>query len=70
MRLLSAINRGRTTLAVLVLAISAVRPATTAAASTPPISKETQECLNCHSQYHPGLVQDWMHSLHSQITPE
>jgi len=70
MRTLSAINRGRITLAVLVLGISVVRSTTAAGASGPPISKETQECLNCHSQYHPGLVQDWMHSLHSQVTPE
>ena len=41
-----------------------------AGASAPPISKETQECLNCHSEYQPGLVQDWMHSRHSRITPE
>ncbi len=33
------------------------------------ISKETQECLNCHSTYHPGLLNDWMHSLHSKVTP-
>ena len=51
------------------LALGLARPAV-AATSTPPISKETQECLNCHSQYNPGLVQDWMHSLHSQMTPE
>jgi len=36
----------------------------------PVISKETQECLNCHSQYQPGLVHDWMDSLHSRVTPE
>jgi hydroxylamine dehydrogenase len=70
MRTLSAINRGRITLATLALALSVARPVTTAGAAGPPISKETQECLNCHSQYHPGLVQDWMHSLHSQVTPE
>ncbi len=40
-----------------------------ATAASPPISKETQECINCHSTYNPGLVQDWMRSLHSQVTP-
>jgi len=45
------------------------RLAVSAGASGPPISKETQECLNCHSTYNPGVVQDWLHSLHSQVTP-
>ena len=70
MRRLSAINPAGITLALLVLALSVARPVTVAGAAGPPISKETQECLNCHSQYHPGLVQDWMHSLHSHVTPE
>lgn len=52
-----------------VLTVCVARTAPAAGASTPPISKETQECLNCHSTYNPGLVQDWMHSLHSKITP-
>ena len=46
------------------------RPGAEAGEAGPPISKETQECLNCHSDYQPGLVQDWMHSLHSRVTPE
>jgi hypothetical protein len=54
---------------MLVLAAGAADPASVAGAPTPRISKETQECLNCHSTYNPGLVQDWMHSLHSQVTP-
>ncbi len=70
MRSVSAIYRAGIHLAAFVLAAGAARPATAAGASTPPVSKETQECLNCHSEYNPGLVQDWMHSLHSQVTPE
>jgi hypothetical protein len=54
---------------ILVLAAGWCRPVAAASASAPPVSKETQECLNCHSEYNPGLVQDWMHSLHSQVTP-
>jgi len=46
-----------------------VPPAATAAA-VPPVSKETQQCLDCHSVYTPGLVQDWLHSLHSRVTPQ
>ena len=34
------------------------------------ISKQTKECLDCHTEYHPGLVEDWLQSLHSKVTPE
>src|SRR5271166_6760534 len=70
MRSFSLIIRRCATLAVFVLVAGVARTAAAAGASAPRISKETQECLNCHSLYHPGLVQDWMHSLHSQVTPE
>ena len=33
------------------------------------ISEQTQECLDCHSDIHPGIVHQWKESLHSQITP-
>ena len=59
---------GGVALALLALAFVTSRPA--AGASAPRISKETQLCLDCHSEFNPGLVQDWMHSLHSQVTPE
>jgi hydroxylamine dehydrogenase len=62
-------NRGRVILAMMVLAAYVACSSSAAGASTPRISKETQECLNCHSTYNAGLVQDWMHSLHSQVTP-
>lgn len=35
----------------------------------PPISQETQSCLECHKQYTPGIVEDWQRSLHSKTTP-
>ena len=63
-------NCRRVIFALFLLALGAARTGSVAGASAVRISKETQECLNCHSQYHPGLVQDWMHSLHSQVTPE
>jgi hypothetical protein len=69
-RSLSAIHRGGAFFGAFALATCVAGSAAAASASVPPISKETQECLNCHSQYHPGLVQDWMHSLHSRVTPE
>lgn len=71
LRFLLVVNRSKVNLGTFfVIALCAARPANAAGASAPRISKETQECLNCHSQYTPGLVQDWSHSLHSQVTPE
>ncbi|MGD1087026.1 MAG: multiheme c-type cytochrome [Verrucomicrobiota bacterium] len=57
-------------LAICALAAGAARPANAAVAAAPPVSKETQQCLDCHTVYTPALVQDWMHSLHSQTTPQ
>jgi hypothetical protein len=65
----SVIHRGEASLAILALAAGLAGPAAVAAPATARLSKETQECLNCHSEYNPGLVQDWLHSLHSQVTP-
>lgn len=33
------------------------------------ISDETQECINCHSVIHPGIVTSWEKSRHSRTTP-
>jgi ssDNA-binding Zn-finger/Zn-ribbon topoisomerase 1 len=33
------------------------------------LSKETEECLGCHRELHPGLVASWEKSRHSRITP-
>jgi hypothetical protein len=32
-------------------------------------SEQTKECLDCHSELHPGLVASWLKSRHSQQTP-
>ena len=34
-----------------------------------PVSDATQECLDCHEVFHPGIVADWRASRHSQMTP-
>lgn len=35
----------------------------------PLISKETEACIGCHRLYTPGIVEDWMKSLHSKTSP-
>ncbi|MDX9786003.1 MAG: multiheme c-type cytochrome [Desulfobacterales bacterium] len=42
---------------------------TVAAAGAPPVSEATQECLDCHAVFHPGIVADWEKSRHAQTTP-
>ena len=37
--------------------------------ATPAISQETTACLECHKIYTPGIVEDWLRSRHSKITP-
>ncbi len=37
--------------------------------SPPPISQETQACLDCHKTYTPGIVEDWLKSRHSKTLP-
>jgi hypothetical protein len=32
------------------------------------ISDATQECLDCHATFHPGIVEGWLDSRHAQMT--
>lgn len=34
------------------------------------ISPETEDCLGCHTELHPGLVKSWYNGVHSQISPK
>ncbi len=34
-----------------------------------PISEATQECLDCHGVFHPGIVAGWKAGRHATITP-
>ena len=34
-----------------------------------PVSDATQECLDCHATFHPGIVEGWKKSRHAQMTP-
>ncbi|MEJ2642996.1 MAG: multiheme c-type cytochrome [Desulfosarcinaceae bacterium] len=33
------------------------------------VSTATQDCLDCHAIFHPGIVADWKKSRHAAITP-
>jgi len=35
-----------------------------------PLSEQTQECVECHQQYTPGIVEDWLTGEHAAETPE
>jgi hypothetical protein len=35
-----------------------------------PISEATAECIDCHSSFHPGIVNDWQNSRHAKTTPK
>ncbi len=36
----------------------------------PVVSSATQQCLDCHSAFHSGIVEDWKKSRHAVMTPE
>ncbi len=36
----------------------------------PAVSDATQECLDCHAVFHPGIVEGWQKSRHALITPQ
>jgi hypothetical protein len=42
---------------------------TGAAAQLAEVSPATQECLDCHASFHPGIVADWRKSRHAATTP-
>ena len=39
-----------------------------AQAGVPQVSSQTGECLECHTELHPGLVQSWQNRRHSEHT--
>ncbi len=39
-------------------------------AAESPVSDATQECLDCHTMIHPGIVADWRQSRHAEQTVE
>ncbi len=44
--------------------------ADSAFSETVPVSDATQECLDCHAIFHPGIVADWQKSRHAKTTPQ
>lgn len=35
-----------------------------------PVSDATQECLDCHAIFHPGIVEGWRSGRHAAVTPQ
>jgi hypothetical protein len=35
-----------------------------------PVSEATQECLDCHAVFHPGIVEGWRAGRHAVVTPQ
>ena len=54
----------------LIVVLWVLPPVVLAAPGEVLISDATQECLDCHSEFHPGIVQDWHNSRHSKMTPQ
>jgi cytochrome c553 len=42
----------------------------TAPAAEVQVSEATQACIECHKVIHPGVVEDWLKSRHSKVTPQ
>ncbi len=38
-------------------------------ADNPPLSDQSEECISCHEQIHPGIVSQWQQSRHAMVTP-
>lgn len=53
----------------LTAALLCLLPPLAAMSATVPVSDATQECLDCHTTLHPGIVSGWQASRHAQTTP-
>ena len=62
----------RTSLLLFFASFSCFLPFATGAfaASAPPLSEATEECLSCHSLFSPGVTHDWRRSRHASNTIE
>ena len=56
-------------ISLLATALFVVTSVQSAQAQGVQLSAETEECLTCHTDTHPGLVASWQKSRHSTITP-
>jgi hypothetical protein len=56
--------------AVIILIFTCFVCAGTAMSAEVPISEASAECIDCHSSFRPGIVNDWQNSRHARITPK
>lgn len=54
----------------IVVAISTMSTTGIALGEPAKVSSATEECLECHATYHPGIVEDWRKSRHAAMTPK
>jgi hypothetical protein len=57
-------------LAVIIWILISLVSAGAAGSAEVPISEATAECIDCHSSFQPGIVNDWQKSRHALITPK
>jgi hypothetical protein len=54
---------------ILFVLIILLTPGNALPKNTKNLSPQTDACIGCHQLYTPGIVQDWLTSRHSRITP-
>ncbi|MDA8092058.1 MAG: multiheme c-type cytochrome [Nitrospiraceae bacterium] len=57
-------------LIIFITAGNAFPQETGAALSSSLISPQSRKCIECHSRYSPGIVNEWLSGSHSRITPD
>lgn len=63
------ITRYTTIIQILLLPFFLAASISSAQSSEIKLSQQTKACIECHKLYTPGIVEDWMRSLHSKTTP-
>ncbi len=61
---------GSLTLAILILSHAVISAAEKETRSGAELSPQTQACLACHRMVTPGIVEDWLSSMHSYTAPK
>ena len=60
----------RRIICVMAMGLALSMYAATGFSAEAPVSEATQDCLDCHGTYHPGIVAEWHKSRHAAVTPK